>query len=91
MSPELKDLSSQPLDSAPPKAGRARVKARHLSPLLQTVIVDSFQAKRSSEDVADELRIPARTIADVVLLEVLRQLRKPPASAGRSLALRGIA
>lgn len=58
-------------DSSAPKAGKSRIKARHLSPLLRRVIVDSFLAKGSSEDVAEELRIPGRTVTDVVLAHAL--------------------
>ena len=57
------------------KSGKCRVKARHLSPILRQVICDSFRAKRSSEDVADDLHLPVRTVTDTLLLEAFRMGR----------------
>lgn len=68
---------SQASDPQQKAAGRCRLKPRQLSPLLRQVIVDQFSACHSTEDIAEELRIPARTVADVLLLEALRRPIQP--------------
>lgn len=67
----------QAIEPAANGAGRARVKPRQLSPILRQVIVDRFAACHSTEDIAEELRIPARTVTDVVLVAALRKPEKP--------------
>jgi hypothetical protein len=63
---------SQAIETAPTRAGRTRVKPRHLSPLLKRIIVEQFAVRQSSEDVAEEMRLPVRTIDDVIKLAILR-------------------
>lgn len=57
---------------------RARVKPRHLSQLVRQTIIDQFHARQSSEDVAEEMGLPVRTVTDVLLLH---ESRKPAGSA----------
>jgi DNA-directed RNA polymerase specialized sigma24 family protein len=64
--------NSQAIESATPRAGRSRVKPRHLSPLLKRLIVEQFAARQSSEDVAEDMRLPVRTVDDVIKLAILR-------------------
>lgn len=73
-------------ESVEPKGhgtGRSRTKARHLSQIVRQVIVDQFAATKSTEDVAETLRIPARTVCDVILLDLMRSVRKPMESERR--------
>jgi len=58
---------SQPAELKSRKSGRTRVTARQLSPILRQLIVDRFHACHSTEDIAEELRVPARTVTDVVI------------------------
>lgn len=58
-------------------AGRSRVKPRHLSQVLRQCIVDQFRACHSTEDIAEALGIPARTVADVLIAEALRKPLQP--------------
>lgn len=53
--------------------GRRRVSARGISWILRQAIVDSFLARQSSEDIAEELGLPVRTVTDVLLLHTLRK------------------
>ena len=69
-------------------AGKVRLKPRHLSPMVRQLIIDQFQARQSSEDVAEELGLPIRTITDVLLLYDLR--RQVP-SSGRPELVRRVA
>lgn len=68
---------TQVTDDNGPKQGRARVKPGQLSLILRQVIVDRFAACHSTEDIAEELRIPVRTVTDVVLAEALRKPIQP--------------
>lgn len=68
--------------------GKARVKPRHLSQIVRQAIWDQFQVRQSSEDVAEELGLPVRTVTDVLLLH---ELRKPVGSAMRPELIRRIA
>lgn len=80
------DGTSGITESIEPKGhgtGRNRAKARHLSQIVRQVILDEFAATRSTEDVAESLRLPARTVSDVVLLELMRVTRKPAESERR--------
>jgi hypothetical protein len=61
-------LNSQPDEPVRKPMGRSRVKPRHLSRILRQSIVDQFAACQSSEDVAEALGIPVRTVTDVLLL-----------------------
>ncbi len=72
------DTKSEALETKRRGMGKARLKPRHLSQIVKQVIVDSFHARQSSEDVAEELGLPVRTVTDVLLLH---ELRKPVASA----------
>lgn len=56
--------------------GKVRVKPRHLSQIMQRAIVEEFGAVQSTEDVAESLGLPVRTVTDVLLLS----LRKPVTS-----------
>jgi len=60
--------------------GKCRVKPRHLSHIVRQAIIDQFHARQSSEDVAEEMGLPVRTVTDVLLLH---ELRRPIQSAGR--------
>jgi hypothetical protein len=94
MSPQPQPENSQPIETVQAKKGKSRIKPRQLSPLLQRIVVEQFAVRGSTEDIAEEFRTPVRTIADVVLLDILRQLaalRRPPGSAGRAMSVRGIA
>jgi len=84
MSPATQSELSQPVENTSRVPGRVRVKPRQLSPLLKQIIVERFRAVHSSEDIAEELRIPARTVSDVLLVEALRRAPEPY----RPLALR---
>jgi hypothetical protein len=64
---------SEVVENTTKRAGKPRVKPRHLTPILRRMIVEQFTARQSSEDVAEELGIPVRTVTDVVLLEVARK------------------
>lgn len=64
---------------------RCRVKPRHLSQIVRQAIIDQFQVRQSSEDIAEELGIPVGTVRDVLLLH---QLRKPPASVAMPMLVR---
>ena len=88
MAPRTQSGDSQAVETATPKTGksRERVKARHLSPLLRQVILDRFAATMSSEDVAEELRIPARTVTDVVVAAMVR--RGPARETNAAFAVR---
>ena len=61
--------------------GRVRIKPRHLSRVVRQTIIDQFQVRQSSEDVAEEMGLPVRTVTDVLLLHELRRERE---SAGRA-------
>lgn len=61
--------------------GRARVKPRHLSHAIRQIIINEFHARQSTEDVAEELGLPVRTVTDVILLYELRRERE---GAGRT-------
>ncbi len=71
---DVNDAAKQPnvtqaVEPVARKKGKSRVQARHLSPILRRVVVDTFRAKLSSEDVAEDLRIPVRAVTDVLLAE----------------------
>lgn len=57
--------------------GKARVKPRHLSPVIWELIIDQFRVRKPSEDVAEELAV--KTIVGCV-----------PPSPDRSAAIRKI-
>lgn len=65
--------TSQAIEPVANRAGKSRVKPRHLSPLLKRIIVEQFAARQSSEDVAEEMRLPVRTVDDVIKLAILRR------------------
>jgi len=67
--------------------GRVRVKPRHLSTVVRQSIIDQFQVRQSSEDIAEELGIPVGTVRDVLLLHQMR----PNTPARPQLAYRRIA
>ncbi len=69
--------NSQTAETVQRKKGRARVKARQLSRIIRQVIVDQFSATHSTEDIAEELGIPARTVTDVVIAELMRRQPQP--------------
>lgn len=78
-----------PTSAIPKKPiGRARVKPRHLSRIVRQAIIEQFQIRQSSEDVAEELGLPVRTVTDVLLLH---DMRKPIAVALRPQLVRRIA
>ena len=81
MMPTTQQGISQPVESNKPRAGKSRVKARQLSQALHRVIIERFHATASSEDVAEELRIPARTVSDVVMAAILRRAPEPERGA----------
>lgn len=69
---------AESVDSAPGKrAGKVRVKPRHLSKILRQCILDRFEACHSTEDVAEEMRLPVRTVTDVVLAALIRRSPLP--------------
>ncbi len=70
-------VDTQPTENTKPKTGKVRIKPRQLSQILRQVIIDRFRACHSTEDIAEELRIPARTVTDVVLAEALRRPPQP--------------
>jgi DNA-directed RNA polymerase specialized sigma24 family protein len=74
--------NAQATESTDHKSGRCRVKPRQLSQILRQVIIDRFDAYHSTEEIAEELRIPVRTVSDVVLHDTRRkQPGTAPASA----------
>jgi hypothetical protein len=78
----------QAVDTAGRRAGKARVKPRHLSTILRQVIVDQFRACHSTEDIAEDLKIPARTVSDVLLAEALRRPLQPERGAAMPVMVR---
>ncbi len=68
--------TSQAVESAPTRLGKSRVKPRHLSALLKRCIVEQFVVRQSSEDVAEELGLPVRTVDDVIKLACFQQQRR---------------
>lgn len=64
---------------------RCRVKPRHLSQIVRQAIIDQFQVRQSSEDIAEELGIPVGTVRDVLLLH---QLRRPSGSPAMPMLVR---
>jgi hypothetical protein len=78
MQPTLKQAATSEVAETKRKAsGKARVKASHVSPLLREVILDRFQQRPDTEDIAEEMRIPVRTVTDVLLAAVLRKGPQP--------------
>lgn len=75
--PENSSNAAQPTENTRRKKGRARVNARQLSPILRQVIVDRFSACHDSEEIAEELRVPARTVTDVIVAALLRRQPEP--------------
>lgn len=65
--------NSQLVQPATNRAGKTRVKPRHLSLYIKRIIVEQFVVRQSSEDVAEELGLPVRTVDDVIKLAVLRR------------------
>ena len=84
----LQDRSPQDAEAKRRTMGKARVKPRHLSQIVRQAIIDQFHARQSSEDVAEELGLPVRTVTDVLLLH---DLRRPVLGAGRPELVRRIA
>lgn len=76
---QAKGDTPESAENARKPAVKAKVKARHLSPLLRQMIVEQFAVRQSTEDVAEEIGVPVRTVDDVIKLHLMR---KPPASAG---------
>jgi hypothetical protein len=82
------DLNLESTETKRRGMGKARVKPRHLSQIVRQAIIDQFHARQSSEDVAEELGLPVRTVTDVLLLH---ELRRSVQSAGRPELVRRIA
>lgn len=80
----LQEARLQIVDSKGSQIGKRKLKPRHLSRIIRDEIVRQFAASMSTEDVATVLsrqtglKIPVRTIQDVVLAELIR---KPPITA----------
>lgn len=68
----FQDAAPQHAEEKRKPMGKARVKPRHLSQLVRQAIIDQFQVRQSSEDIAEELGIPVGTVRDVLLLHQLR-------------------
>lgn len=86
MTPQPQPLKPELVEPTETKAGKSRrnsrVKPRQLSPILHQVIIDQFKATRSTEDVAEALCIPVRTVTDVVLAAILRMAPQPDRGGG---------
>lgn len=70
---QTKGDAPQGAESTRKPPGRARVKPRHLSPLLRQMIVEQFAVRQSTEDIAEELGLPVRTVDDVIKLHLMRR------------------
>lgn len=78
---QLQQVNAKVVEIKPTRAGKSRVKPRHLSTLLRRSIIDQFLARQSSEDVAEEFCLPVRCVDDVIKLEVFKMLRGPFAAS----------
>jgi hypothetical protein len=89
MNPEGKqEPATEEVEPKRKSPGKVRVKATHVSPLVREIIVDRFRQRSSTEDIAEEMRIPIRTVTDILLAAVLR--KSPTPERGTLLPLRRV-
>ena len=86
---KIQEQTPQPAEDNRKPMGKARVKPRHLSQLVRQAIIDQFQVRQSSEDIAEELGIPVGTVRDVLLLHQLHGPATP--GVGPMLVRRAVA
>lgn len=84
----LPSPDTQVCENTRKEVGRVRVKPRQLSQILRQVIIDRFDACHSTEEIAEELRIPVRTVSDVILHDTRRKQPGTAPSSARPFVVR---